>query len=188
MGFKLAFRGLTPYILFSNSKWYGKTNQTHRLHKYYFSHCMPQNRRNITGLILLILQSSVIQQFISNYSAILQQSLSSSDPQDFPTILGKCNTLLSRSFSGLHREFYDSLYCGTGWVIELGKPGVFNCSAVKTWFVSVVEFCITYCWWRSICVTYCCVVVFWVNNCWCRSDLCHLLLVSCSVSHISTLQ
>jgi len=93
---------------------------------------MPQNRPNITGLILFILHSAILQQSISNYftivqhsisnySAIVQQSLSISDPQDFPTILGKCNTLLSRSFSGLHGEFYDSLYSGTGWVIELGK-------------------------------------------------------------------
>jgi len=117
-----------------------KTNQTHRLHKYYFSLCMPQNRRNITGLSFLILYSAIVQQFISNYFAIVQQyisnyfaivqqfisnysaivqqvfsnyfaivqqfisnyfaivqqSLNISDPQDFPTILDKCNILLSR--------------------------------------------------------------------------------------------
>ena len=93
---------------------------------------MPQNRPNITGLILFILHSAILQQSISNYSAIVQhsisnysaivpQSLSISDPQDFPTILSKCNTLVSRPLSGLHGEFYNILYSGTGWVIELGE-------------------------------------------------------------------
>ena len=137
---KLLLNILSLNILFSKSMRKRKTNQTHRLHKYYFSLCMPQNRRNITGLSFLILYSAIVQQFISNYFAIVQQyisnyfaivqqfisnysaivqqvfsnyfaivqqfisnyfaivqqSLNISDPQDFPTILDKCNILLSR--------------------------------------------------------------------------------------------
>ena len=136
---------------------------------------MPQNRLNITGLILLIIHSAILQQSISNYSAIVQQSinkysaivqqsLSISDPQDFPTILGKCNTLCPAHFPDYTgNSMTVCIPALVGW-LNWGKSGVFNCSAVRTWFVSVVEFCITYCWCRSFCVKYC----------WCRCVLCHI--------------
>jgi len=65
--------------------------------------------------------SAIVQQSISNYCALVQQSHSISEPQDFPTILGKFNTVFFRSLSGLHGEFYDNQYSGTGGVIEVGK-------------------------------------------------------------------
>jgi hypothetical protein len=113
---------LTLIIYLSKSMRKGKTNKTHRLHKFYFSLCMPQNRLNITGLNFLILYSAIlqqfisnyfaivqqfisnysalVQQFISNYSAIIQQSFSNSEPHVFPPIQNKHNNLFSRSLSG----------------------------------------------------------------------------------------
>jgi len=187
---KLLLNILTLNILFSKSMRKGKTKQTHRLHKYYFSLCMPQNRHNITGLNFLILYSAIVQQFISNYSAlvqqfisnysaivqqfisnysaivqqiisnysaIVQQSFSNSEPQVFPSIRNKRNTLYFRSLPGSQGgSLWESVFrqCCLKWE----APAVFNCSAVTAWFFGVVGFCVTYCWWRSI--------------------LCHLLLVS----------
>jgi len=165
---KILLNILTLNIFFSKSMRKGNTNQTHRLHKYYFSLCMPQNRWNTTGLNFLILYSAIIQQFISNYfaivqqfisnySAIIQQSFSNSEPQVFPSIRNKRNTLLSRSLSGSQGGcLWESVFrqCCLKWE----APAIFNCSAETTWFFGVVGFCFIYCW--------------------CCSILCHLLLVS----------
>ena len=175
---KLLLNILTLNILFSKSMRKRKTNQTHRLHKYYFSLCMPQNRWNTTGLNFLILYSAIIQQFISNYfaivqqfisnySAIIQQSFSNSEPQVFPSIRNKRNTVFSLTFFGSQRgSLWESVFrqCCLKWE----APAVFNCSAVTTGFVGVVLFNVKFVG----------VVVFCVNNCWCCSVLCQLLLLS----------
>ena len=82
------------------------------------------------------------------YSAIILQSISNSELKVFRKILGNCNKRIPWSLSGSQGEVYDNLYSGTDGEVDLG------------WVCSLELFSSNY-------------VI-----CWCRSVLCHLLLVS----------